>query len=256
MNGMAMGLRLQLILGLHRMDSPKIWMLVGIHGFVIQGTHWTGDAIQLPTIQALHQTLCIHQTHKANSAVPETAGSSLNNLFGQFAPCSTRQVIIANECLRLFMALGFVVNLPKSMVCSTQKMEFLGFVIDTVTMTIALPAHNVEAIQKEAPRLLQSETVQTRILACFTSTLVATKPAVPLALLHFQALQDLKDQALYQYQTSYQSWVQLSYEAKTNLHWWKTQLPSHLSTSLLKPEVSIVITTNVSKQGWEECVKK
>jgi len=92
--------------------------------------------------------------------------------------------------------------------------------------------------------------VQTRTLACFIGTLVATKPAVPLAPLYFRALQDLKDRALHQYQSSYQSWVQLSQEAKTDLYWWKIQLLSHLSTSLLKPEASIVIETDASKQGW------
>ena len=47
-------------------------------------------------------------------------------------------------------------------------------------------------------------------LAHFNGTIVATKPVAPLVPLHFQALQDLKTQALIGHEATYQSVVQLS----------------------------------------------
>ena len=137
--------------------------------------------------------------------------------------------------LRLFVALGFVINLPKSIVCPTHQMEFLGFVIDTVTMNYSSACLQGRAHTEGSFSSTRIGDNSDKNPACFIGTLVATKPAVPLVPIHFWALQDLKDRAFHQHQTSYQSWVQLPQKAKTTLHWWKTQLPSHLSTSLLKP---------------------
>ena len=145
--------------------------------------------------------------------------------------------------------LGFVTNLSKSITYLTQQMEFSGFVTDTVTMTVTLLPHKMESIRKEASHLLESGSIQIRTLVCFIGILVVTKPAIPLASLHFRALQDLKSQALQCNQTSDQIWIQLSQEAKTDLQWWKTQLSTHYSTPFLKPEASIVIETDASKKG-------
>ena len=61
-----------------------------------------------------------------------------------------------------------------------------------------------QAIQKEASELLKQQAVQIQTWTHFIGNLVATKPAVPLGLLHFQALQDLKIQALHHGPTTYQ----------------------------------------------------
>ena len=39
----------------------------------------------------------------------------------------------------LLTSLGFVINLNKSVIVPTQEMQFLGFSLDSQTMTIALP---------------------------------------------------------------------------------------------------------------------
>ena len=54
---------------------------------------------------------------------------------------------------------GLLINLPKSMIHSTKEIEFLGFMVDTVMMIIALPSHKVEAIQKVTSKLLTQGSV-------------------------------------------------------------------------------------------------
>jgi len=82
------------------------------------------------------------------------------------APDSLQLMKNLSTALWLLTALDFVIKHSKSITHPAQQMEFLGFVIDTVTMTIALPPHKMEAIQKEASHLLESGSIQTRTLAC------------------------------------------------------------------------------------------
>ena len=127
---------------------------------------------------------------------------------------------------------GFVINLPKSITRPTQQMEFLDFFIDTVTMTIAFPPHKMEAIQKETSHLLESGT---RALAYFIGTLVVIKPAVPLVL-GLAGPEGSGPPVLSDIRPDLDTTVS---EAKTDLQWWKTQLFTHHSTPILKPEATI-----------------
>ena len=167
------------------------------------------------------------------------------------AASSTTQLLQdLSTVLQLFTAQGFLINYPKSIMNPTQKLESLGFMVDVKTMRITLPPQKIDAIQKEASQILSAGSIQIRTLAHFIGTLVATKPAVPLGPLHFRALQDLKTQALICHQATYQSLVQLSQAAQTDLQWWITQLPLHYSTTILRTEASIVIESNASRLGW------
>ena len=149
----------------------------------------------------------------------------------------------------LFAALGFIINIPKSVTVPTQCLEFLGFVINTQTMTIALPSQKIHSIQKEAVHLLSLDAVQMRTLAHFIGTLVATRPAVPTGPLHYRALQDLKIRTLHQ-SSSYQMVGQINKQAQVDLQWWATQLPTCCSSPIVKQEATIVIESDASNSGW------
>ena len=146
----------------------------------------------------------------------------------------------------LLASLGFVINVPKSVLTPSKQIDFLGFTINTSTMTISLPVVKKVEIQRETSQLLRCPSIQTRTLACLLGKLVATKPAVFIAPLHYRALQSLKISALHAQQET----VALSPEATDNLKWWSTQLHLHCSSPILKPEASTVITSDASLKGW------
>ena len=146
----------------------------------------------------------------------------------------------------LLASLGFVINVPKSVLTPSKQIDFLGFTINTSTMTISLPVVKKVEIQRETSQLLRCPSIQTRTLACLLGKLVATKPAVFIAPLHYRALQSLKIFALHAQQET----VALSPEATDNLKWWSTQLHLHCSSPILKPEASTVITSDASLKGW------
>ena len=138
------------------------------------------------------------------------------------------------------------INVPKSVLTPSKQIDFLGFTINTSTMTISLPVVKKVEIQRETSQLLRCPSIQTRTLACLLGKLVATKPAVFIAPLHYCALQSLKISALHAQQET----VALSPEATDNLKWWSTQLHRHCSSPILKPEASTVITSDASLKGW------
>jgi len=148
--------------------------------------------------------------------------------------------------LWLLTALGFVVNVSKSVLIPTTQIDFLGFSINTNTMTIALPPTKVAEILKETSHLLQQPSVSTMALMRLLGKLVATKPAVPTAPLHYRALQSVKIAAIHAHQET----CILSPEAIKDLMWWRSNIPHHCSSPILKPEASMVITSDASLLGW------
>ena len=164
------------------------------------------------------------------------------------APSESQLLQDLSTALWLFVALGFIVNIPKSVTVPTQCLEFLGFVINTQNMTITLPSQKIHPIQKEATHL-SLDVVQVRTLAHFIGTLVATRPVVPTGPLHYRALQDLKIKTLRK-SSSYQVMGQVTKEVQLDLRWWVTQLPTCCSSPIVKQEATIVIKSDASDSGW------
>ena len=165
------------------------------------------------------------------------------------APSREQLLVDLSTAIWLFSNLGFLINIAKSITTPTCCLEFLGFVVDTKAMTVSLPTHKIHTIMKDVTRLLQKEWISVRDLAGLIGTLVATRPAVWTGPLHYRALQDLKIQVLHQHQ-SYQTLINLSPEARTDLQWWLSDLSHNCSAMIVKPEASIVIESDASMSGW------
>lgn len=56
--------------------------------------------------------------------------------------------------VNLFQQAGFQINEEKSSLLPTQSVTFLGYVMDTVKMTVSLPQEKVQQILKEIQNLL------------------------------------------------------------------------------------------------------
>ena len=104
-------------------------------------------------------------------------------------------VVIASEVLT---RLGFVLNLKKCETEPTQLIEFLGFTVNSESMTLSLPDSKVSKIRKECHYLLNQAEVSARQLAKLIGLLTSTLPAIEQAPLHYRALQRSKNQALAQ----------------------------------------------------------
>ena len=82
--------------------------------------------------------------------------------------------------LWLFSCL-FMVNTAKTTVVPSKELEFLGFSLNTKTMTVALPKAKMNGTQSDVAKILQSQTICLKVLSQLLGKLVATKPAVLVA---------------------------------------------------------------------------
>ena len=56
----------------------------------------------------------------------------------------------------LLQQLEFIINLKKSVLCATQKIEFLGLKIDSVNMTLTLPMETVKSLIQKCRNLMEN----------------------------------------------------------------------------------------------------
>ena len=138
----------------------------------------------------------------------------------------------ASTTLHLLENLGFMINYLKSVLIPATTMEFLGFLIDSQAMTLALPRDKVRKVKKECQSALNHPQVTVRELAKLLGHLTSTIQAVFPGPLHFRHLQGDKNKAL-AHLGSYDSRVQLSLQALEELIWWRDNLDAWNGKSLI-----------------------
>ena len=98
--------------------------------------------------------------------------------------------------LNLLEFMGFLVNYEKSVLVPSQRIEFLGFHVNSTNMSIALPQEKVQKIYEQAQLLLINPTPSAREITRLVGTLSSSIPAVTPAPLHYRALQATKNKAV------------------------------------------------------------
>ena len=120
------------------------------------------------------------------------------------APSRALALQHASTTLNLLEGLGFMVNYQKSVPVPATTMEFLGFVVDSLTLSLALPRDKVRKVSKECQHLIDSPLVSVRQLAKLLGHLTSTIQAVFPGPLNFRHLQSEKNRA-YQQSLTYES---------------------------------------------------
>ena len=128
-------------------------------------------------------------------------------------------------------------------------MEFLGFLVDFTTMTLALPREKVRKIQRECQKALTVSSLALQILASLIGLLNSSIQAVFPAPLHYRHLQSLKNQQLCN-SVNYESEVQLSPQAREELVWWRDSLMAWNRKALVNGDPNLAMETDASLLGW------
>ena len=87
------------------------------------------------------------------------------------------QTNITDTCC-LFQELGFIIHPVKSVRRSVQTLVFLGFVLNSVNMTVCLPTEKLFRIKERCSRLACSATMSIQELAEVIGLLVSSFPGV------------------------------------------------------------------------------
>ena len=98
-------------------------------------------------------------------------------------------LVTQHSVIFLLQHLGFVINSKNCVLEPTQKVEFLGMIVNSKTMTLSLPQEKVQKIKSQCPDVYSAQEITllelTRLLGTLTSTIQVILPAR----LQFQYLQ-------------------------------------------------------------------
>ena len=89
------------------------------------------------------------------------------------------------DTVTLLDSLGFTVHPTKSVLVPTQILVFLGFVLNSIYMTVTLTRDKADKIQKACQKLLHAQSITIRQLAEVIGSLVAAEPGADFAPLFY-----------------------------------------------------------------------
>ena len=120
----------------------------------------------------------------------------------------------------LMDGLGLTVHPEKSVVIPVQCIEFVGFLIDSVTMTVRQTARKAANIKQICISFLCKTTLSVREFAQLIGKLVAAEPGVLYAPLHYKSMELEHDLALKRNFGDFDSIMTLSTVSHECLNWW------------------------------------
>ncbi|CAG2237073.1 unnamed protein product [Mytilus edulis] len=139
------------------------------------------------------------------------------------------------ETMKLFDSLGFTIHKEKSVFVPAQNIEFLGFIIDSMSMVVKLAPKKVANIVELCRTLLRKCFVTIREFAQLIGKLVASEHSVLYAPVFYKTLEIHKDVELKLNKVSFDAKIILSNESKQCINWWIESIHDSYKPIVFKP---------------------
>lgn len=150
----------------------------------------------------------------------------------------------------LLESLGFIISATNSIQIPTQSLEYLGLVIDTLSMRFSLSDRKRAHILRLSRAALDANSVSLRQLATLLGLYSWAVAAVDYAQAHFRALQALYIKELHRADYNLDASVSLASTERTDLMWWLGDADFGVGGRLLFPRPDVVIASDASLSGW------
>ena len=124
------------------------------------------------------------------------------------------------DTVQVSLDAGFVPHPVKSVFMPTQSLLYLGFILNSVTMTVQLTEEKIMRLKSMCALVGKKENIQIRQLAELVGLMVAAFPAVQYARLYYRVLDNEKSHALATHKGNFDEYTTISDEAKSDLNWW------------------------------------
>ena len=160
------------------------------------------------------------------------------------------------DCIRnvidttlLLETLGFLVHPIKSILVPTQEIVVLGFVINSLTLTVMLTKEKAVNLKKSCTQVLGFPKITIRQVAKVIGQIVSSFPGAMHGPLYYRNLESNKSQALKTSRGDFDAHMSLSMEASQELNWWIANVETTYNVvSHDRPQHTI--TTDASLLGW------
>ena len=144
----------------------------------------------------------------------------------------------------LLRKLQFHLHPTKSVTNPTQKLTFLGFILDPINITVSPTEGKIQKTIKTCEKLHPMIYEVAEVIGIIVSNF----PGAQYGPLHYRALELDKTKALARNKGNYKSHMQISNTSKAELTWWVENM-RHVNREILHPNPQLVIQTGASKNG-------
>ena len=152
--------------------------------------------------------------------------------------------------VKLFVRLGFLMHITKSVPLPAQQVSILGFDIDSMTMLITVGEEKTRKAIHLCSQALQLETMTIRHLAKIIGTLISLFPACPLGKAHYRSLETIKFEALSLHRWDWEAHCSIYGQAISDIHWWLRELP-HMCSRIDCGYHNMTVFFDASDFQWE-----
>lgn len=150
-------------------------------------------------------------------------------------------------------SVGWSIATEKCVLEPTQKIQFLGWIIDTVKATITATPKRIKSLKKSINRLVGWRTARLRDLASVVGKVVSMARAAPMASTLIQHLQQALRRAK-PVKSTWDTWVCINHRMRQELDQLLSSIDQWNGASFWRPSSSIVFQTDASESGWGACL--
>ncbi len=147
------------------------------------------------------------------------------------------------------MSAGFAVHPQKSVLEPTQVIVFVGFLINSMLMTVSLPETKAHKLRNAALVLLDTENPCIQQVAELLGIMVASFPAVVYGPLYYRQLDNEKSASLRAARGDYAHRMTLSPTARADVRWWVDNI-LRTSNPIRRPGPDIILQSDSSCSAW------
>ncbi|XP_028415485.1 uncharacterized protein LOC114538507 [Dendronephthya gigantea] len=154
------------------------------------------------------------------------------------------------DTVETFDRLGLVIHPEKSVTSPSQEVIILGFVINSITMTIRVTIEKKEKIKKLLIAAIANPVdISIRQVAKIIGCLVSSLPGVQYGALYYRYLEMDKISALKIAKGNFDAPMTISEDGLVELRWWVTHIDESFNYLMSFP-IDITIYSDASLQGW------
>ena len=153
------------------------------------------------------------------------------------------------DTTNLLTNLGLYPHEDKSVTIPTQIIQHLGFVLNSIDMTVSLTEAKISTLTQIAQLVLSKSEMPIRLVAKLIGHMVSCFPGVEFGELFYRQLEIEKSASLKSKKGNFDANMSLSEKARSDIQWWISN--AHLSKKVINHGgIDFTMSTDASLLGW------
>jgi len=171
-----------------------------------------------------------------------------------FADDPQTLLVFIQRAITLLQSLGFTIHLDKSQLVPSQRVNFLGFILDSVVMTVSMKLDKADKAKSAILQHFRKEQPLIREVASVVRQMVSCFPGVKHAPLYYHALENDKTDALKMNGWNLDERMLMSDIAKKDMSWWLSNIDND-PCPVLPMKYKLTLKCDSSLEGWGSVIE-